>query len=138
MKVVQSQFCLSIRKVIMLMNVFNPLKTRNAKTGALAKSEDPDEMWHYAAFQLGLHYLLRQKGSSEKEIPCFLSGYALPAETKGIFRERNTLFFYLGMHCLLRQKGSSEKEIPCFFFHLGLHCLLRQNRSSEKEIPFFF
>ena len=35
----------------------------------LAKSEDPDEMPHNAAFHKGLHcLLLRQKLSSEKEI----------------------------------------------------------------------
>ena len=35
---------------------------------ALANSEDPDEMLHYAAFHQGLHCLLRQNQSSEKEI----------------------------------------------------------------------
>ena len=29
--------------------------------GTFAFSEDPDEMQHYAAFHLGLHYLLRFK-----------------------------------------------------------------------------
>ena len=32
------------------------------------KNEDPDEMLHYAIFHQGLHYLLRQKRSSEKEM----------------------------------------------------------------------
>ena len=41
-------------------------------TGTLAKSEDPDEMLHIAAFHLGLHCLLRQNRSSEKEIQYFL------------------------------------------------------------------
>ena len=36
--------------------------------GTLANSGDPDEMPHYAAFYLGLHCLLRQNRSSEKEI----------------------------------------------------------------------
>ena len=38
----------------------------------MANSEDPDEMLHYAAFHLGLHCLLRQNQSSEKEINIFL------------------------------------------------------------------
>ena len=37
----------------------------------LANSEDPDEMPQDAAFHQGLHCLLRQKGSSEKEIQYF-------------------------------------------------------------------
>ena len=43
------------------------MKHRNPETGTLANSEDPDEMPHYAAFHLGLHYLLRQNQFSEKE-----------------------------------------------------------------------
>ena len=35
---------------------------------AYSNNEDPDEMPHYGAFYQGLHYLLRQKGSSEIEI----------------------------------------------------------------------
>ena len=35
---------------------------------SLANSEDPDEMPHNVAFNQGLHYLLRQRRSSEKEI----------------------------------------------------------------------
>ena len=35
-------------------------------------SEGPDEMPHNAAFHQGLHYLLRQKKSSEKEIQIFI------------------------------------------------------------------
>ena len=45
--------------------VFNPLKTRNPKTGTLANSEDPDEMLHNAVFHQRLHCLLRQNQSSE-------------------------------------------------------------------------
>ena len=36
--------------------------------GSKANSEDPDEMPHNAAFHQGLHYLLRLKRSSEREI----------------------------------------------------------------------
>ena len=36
--------------------------------GTLANSEDPDEVQHNAAFHQGLHYFLRPKWSSEKEI----------------------------------------------------------------------
>ena len=36
--------------------------------GILANSVDPDEMPHYVAFHQGLHCLLRQNQSSEKEI----------------------------------------------------------------------
>ena len=39
--------------------------------GALANSEDPDEMQHNAAFHQGLHCLLRQDQSSEKEYNIF-------------------------------------------------------------------
>ena len=39
----------------------------------LANSDDPDEMPHNVAFHQGLHYLLRRKRSSKKEIP-FLFG----------------------------------------------------------------
>ena len=37
-----------------------------------ALSVDPDEMLHNAAFHLGIHCLLRQKRSSEKEIQLYL------------------------------------------------------------------
>ena len=46
----------------------NPLHTGNLKTGTYANSEDPDEMSLQAAFYQGLHCLLRQNQSSEKEI----------------------------------------------------------------------
>ena len=35
--------------------------------GTLSNSEDSDEMLHYAAFHQGLHRLLTQNQSSEKE-----------------------------------------------------------------------
>ena len=38
----------------------------------LANSEDPDEMSHNAAIHQGLHCLLQQKQSSEKEIQFYL------------------------------------------------------------------
>ena len=38
----------------------------------MANSEDPDEMLHKAAFHQGLHCLLRQNQSSEKEIIIYL------------------------------------------------------------------
>ena len=41
----------------------------------LANSEDPDEMPHTAAFHQGLHSLLRQKRSSEKEIKLLFGNY---------------------------------------------------------------
>ena len=40
--------------------------------GTLANSEDPDEMPHNVAFHQGLHCLLRQNQSSEKEMQYFL------------------------------------------------------------------
>ena len=40
--------------------------------GTLANSEDPDEMPHNVAFHQGLHSLLRQNRSSEKEIQYFI------------------------------------------------------------------
>ena len=46
----------------------NPLKTEIPKVDTLINSEDPDEMPHNAAFHLGLHCLLRQNQSPEKEI----------------------------------------------------------------------
>ena len=36
--------------------------------GALANSENSDEIWHNAAFYQGLHCLIRQNLSSEKEL----------------------------------------------------------------------
>ena len=38
----------------------------------MPNSADPDEMPHHAAFYQGLHCLLRQNGSSEKEIQYYL------------------------------------------------------------------
>ena len=40
--------------------------------GTMANSEDPDEKLHKAVFHWGLHYLLRQNRSSEKEIQCII------------------------------------------------------------------
>ena len=42
----------------------NPLKTEKTNPDILKISEDPVEMPHNAAFQLGLHCLLRQNRSS--------------------------------------------------------------------------
>ena len=39
--------------------LINPLYTGNCKIGTLANSEDPDEILHNAAFNQGLHCLLR-------------------------------------------------------------------------------
>ena len=39
----------------------NPLFSENPKTGSFAKSEDPDEMQHNAAFHQHLHCLPRLK-----------------------------------------------------------------------------
>ena len=36
--------------------------------GTLAKSEDPDEMLHNAAFYQDMHYMLGQNQSSEKYV----------------------------------------------------------------------
>ena len=55
--------------------------------GTLANSEDPDEMAQCAPFHQGLHCLLRQNGSSEKQIQkclkiittCHLSIYSGPS-----------------------------------------------------------
>ena len=52
------------------MNV-NLLWTRNPWTGTLTNSEDSDEMPHNAAFHQGLHCLLSQNQSSEKENKAF-------------------------------------------------------------------
>ena len=43
----------------------------------LVNSEGPDEMPLYAAFHQGLHYLLRKKLSSEKEIQFLFGNYNL-------------------------------------------------------------
>ena len=45
--------------------------------GTLANSEDPDAMQHHAAFHQGLHCLLRQNRSSEKEIKYLFGNYNL-------------------------------------------------------------
>ena len=57
----------------------------------LANSEDPDEMPHNAAFHQGLHYLLREKQFSEKEIrflleiiTCDLGMYNRPSQVNCI------------------------------------------------------
>ena len=39
--------------------------------GAFANSEDPDEMLQNVAFYQGLHCMLRQNQSSEKEVQYF-------------------------------------------------------------------
>ena len=41
-------------------------KTRNPKTGDLAKSEDPDEMLHHAALLCGIASGLRKKNAKTK------------------------------------------------------------------------
>ena len=56
--------------------------------GILENSEDPDEMPHNAAFHQGLHCLLRQNRSSEKEMQYY---YALTLENMEYF---NGLFTY--------------------------------------------
>ena len=48
--------------------VYLPLFTGDSQRNNLANSEDPDERQHNVAFHEGLHCLLRQKQSSEKEI----------------------------------------------------------------------
>ena len=50
---------------------FNPFGNVNPLTGTIANSEDPDEMQHNAAFHQGLHCLLRQNQSSEREMQYF-------------------------------------------------------------------
>ena len=45
---------------------------RKPLKGTFVNSEDQDEMPHNVAFYQGLHYLLRQNWSSEKEIQHFL------------------------------------------------------------------
>ena len=47
--------------------MFNPLYISDSLMSTLANSEDPDEMWHKVAFHQGLHYLIIQKQSSEKD-----------------------------------------------------------------------
>ena len=44
------------------------MSTGDSQLSTLTKSEDTDEMQHNVAFHQGLHYLLRQKHSSEKKI----------------------------------------------------------------------
>ena len=41
--------------------------------GTLANSEGPDEMLHNASFHQGLHFLLRLKQSSEKDIQFYFN-----------------------------------------------------------------
>ena len=49
----------------------NFVYTGNPKTGTLANSEDLFETPHDAVFHQGLHFLIRQKRSLEKEIKHF-------------------------------------------------------------------
>ena len=55
-------------KIMCSISLTSTLKTRNPQMGTFANSEDPDEMQHNAAFHKGLHCLLRQNQSSDKEI----------------------------------------------------------------------
>ena len=63
----------SIWRYFMLLRArFNPSETGVSQSVTLANSEDPDKMPHDAAIRQGLHCLLRQNRSSEKEIQfCF-------------------------------------------------------------------
>ena len=54
--------------------MFMPLETGNPIMGTLSNSEDPDDN---AAFHEGLHCLLRQNRSSEKEIHYFVETYTM-------------------------------------------------------------
>ena len=58
---------------IFLMSLLNLLMTGDPKTGpgSLENSEDQDEMQHNAAFYQGMHCLLKQNQSLEKEIQYF-------------------------------------------------------------------
>ena len=47
---------------------FNPLWTGSPEAGALANSDDPDEMPHNVSFHQGLHCLLKQNQSAERKI----------------------------------------------------------------------
>ena len=82
-------------------DIFNLLKTRNPNVGTFANSEDPDEMPHDVAFHQGLHFLLRQKQSSEKEIQYFLEIITCDP------------FIYTMYTCLDKQKFSAEN---CKYF----------------------
>ena len=52
----------------MFIEVVNHLYTRDSQMSKLANSNDTDEMSHYSVFHQGLHCLLRQKQSLEKEV----------------------------------------------------------------------
>ena len=58
--------------VIYRIFLVDPLFTSDSEMHALANSEGPDEMPHHAAFHKGLHCLLRQKQSSEKEMQFYM------------------------------------------------------------------
>ena len=53
---------------IIITATFKSLYTRDFLMHFFANGEDPVEMLHHAAFHQSLHCLLRQRGSSEKEI----------------------------------------------------------------------
>ena len=55
-----------------LCSPFNPLKPGNTEMGAMANSEDLHEILHNTAFHLGLHCLIAQKQSADKEMQYFL------------------------------------------------------------------
>ena len=53
------------------VNINNPLKAGNPKTGSMAYSIDPHEMLHSAAFHQGLHCLLIEQNQSSEKITVF-------------------------------------------------------------------
>ena len=57
--------------------MLNPLYASDSLIHTLANSEDPDELPHNVAFHQGLHYLIIQKQSSEKEIQFLFGNYNL-------------------------------------------------------------
>ena len=83
----------------------------------MSNSEDPYKMQHHAVFYLGLHCLLRQNRSSEKELQYFFEIITLdpsiytidyPVSTVINFIEKSIVLNGVKTPCLLRRISSDK------------------------------
>ena len=75
-----------------------------------SSSEDPDEMPHNAAFHQGLHCLLKQKLSSEKEKQYHLEIITFFANSGDPDEMPHNVTFHQGEHGLINQKQIQERN----------------------------
>ena len=96
--------------VITVCIYFYPLYSSDFYMHIFASSEDPDEMPHNAAFHQGLHCLLKQKQSSEKEIQYHLEIITFFANSGDPDEMPHNVAFHQGVHCLINQKQIQERN----------------------------